>query len=111
MSESRRLWMALLLLALLSPLGLYLPSLLRAGSAWGEWGADEVRQMIGYVPAGMARAADIWKAPLARYALPGAAGASSVWLAVGYLVSALVGIGLCGGGVYLLAAWLMGRPR
>jgi hypothetical protein len=33
MNEYRRLWIALLVLALLSPIGLYLPSVLKAGAA------------------------------------------------------------------------------
>lgn len=50
MSEYRRFWLALVVLALISPLGLSLPDALKAGSAWGEWGVDEIRQRIGYVP-------------------------------------------------------------
>ncbi|HTP29637.1 MAG TPA: cobalt transporter CbiM [Anaeromyxobacteraceae bacterium] len=48
------LYVSLGLLALLSPLGL-----LAAGTAWGEWGPDEIKGVVsggkalGYVPAGM----------------------------------------------------------
>jgi hypothetical protein len=37
MKEHRRPWVAVIVLALVSPVGLYLPKIMRAGSAWGEW--------------------------------------------------------------------------
>jgi cobalt/nickel transport protein len=114
MKEFRRLWIALLVLALATPLGLYLPELMQAGAAWGEWGVDEIRQMIGYAPPGMERTADLWKAPLPDYALPGQENAPLPHRGLSYILSAFVGIALCGGGGYLLARWLPGgrqRPR
>lgn len=42
-------WVALLLMALATPIGL-----LTGGTAWAEWGAEELKQLIGYVPAGLA---------------------------------------------------------
>jgi cobalt/nickel transport system permease protein len=35
-------------LAVLSPLGL-----LASGTAWGEWGNEELQAMVGYIPKGM----------------------------------------------------------
>jgi cobalt/nickel transport protein len=109
MREYRNLWIALVVLALLSPLGLYLPELARAGAAWGEWGLDQIQQALGYVPAGMERMAEIWKAPLPDYTLPGPTDASLSRLSLGYLLSAFLGMGLCGGGAYLGARWLIRR--
>ena len=84
---ARKLWWALGGLILLSPLGL-----LARGTAWGEWGIEEVQQMLGYVPAGMQRLAGAWPhAPFPDYALPGM---TSSWAAaLGYIVCALVGVG------------------
>jgi cobalt/nickel transport protein len=109
MREYRNLWIALAVLALLSPIGLYLPELARAGAAWGEWGLDEIRQVLGFVPAGMEKMADLWKAPLPDYALPGSADAPLSRLSLGYILSAFLGMGLCGGGAYLAARWLIRR--
>jgi cobalt/nickel transport protein len=114
MREFRSFWIALLVLALASPVGLYLPEIMQAGAAWGEWGVDEIRQMIGYAPAGMERTADLWKAPLPDYALPGQENAPLSLLSLSYILSALLGIALCGGAGYLLARWLPGgrqEPR
>ena len=90
-----------------SALGVPLPEIMKAGSAWGEWGIDEVRQMIGYAPAGMERAAGRWKAPLPEYALSG--DGSLPVRSVAYVLSAFLGIIACGGGAYLLARWLTRR--
>jgi cobalt/nickel transport protein len=109
MREYRHFWIALIILALLSPLGLYVPSLMRAGAAWGEWGVEEIRHMIGYIPTGMERTAETWKAPLPDYALPGQQDAPLSRLSLSYLLSAFVGIGLCAGGTYLVTRWLTRR--
>ncbi len=109
MTEYRRLWIALAVLALFSPVGLYLPRLFEASGAWGEWGLEEIRQMLGYVPAGMEKTAEVWKAPLADYALPGQGGPPLARLSLSYILSAFVGMALCGGGGYLVARWLARR--
>jgi len=110
MKEYRTFWVALIVLALASPVGLYLPEVMKAGAAWGEWGVDEIQRMIGYAPAGMERTADIWKAPLPDYAPSGRGNAPLHFLSLFYILSALTGIGACGGGAYVLARWL-GRRK
>ncbi len=111
MREFRNLWIALLALALLAPAGYYLPRIVKAGAAWGEWGREEIMKMIGYVPAGMEREAGRWKAPLPDYALPGRESALPARGGVSYAISAVIGIGACGGGGYLLARWIARRKR
>jgi hypothetical protein len=59
----------LLVLAVLTPAGIFLPMLFNAGHAWGEWSAQTVKEFIGYVPAGLAKYTDTWKAPLNGYTL------------------------------------------
>jgi cobalt/nickel transport protein len=106
MKAYRKLWVALVVLALASPIGLYLPKIMKAGSAWGEWGVDEIRQMVGYAPAGMEKNADIWKAPIPDYAPPSQEQEPLSRLSLFYILSAFIGIAACGGGGYLLARWL-----
>jgi cobalt/nickel transport system permease protein len=75
-------------LVLASPLGL-----LAAGSAWGEWSAEDIRNVmtggspLGFSPAGMGKGFD-FGALMPDYAL---GGASKV---AGYLLSALIGAAL-----------------
>ena len=111
----RKLWLGLALLLILTPLGI-----LAAGSAWGEWSArdftdPQVRQRIAaasgnrtpptQVPHGLEHLSSIWTAPLSRYAPPFIRSAT-----FGYLVSAMVGVGLIivGG---LLGNWLLSQGR
>ena len=82
---ARRLWAALACFLILTPLGI-----LAVGSAWGEWSPRELAgQLHATAPRGMERLSSIWTAPLSRYA-PGFIRSESF----GYLVSALVGVGL-----------------
>ncbi|MGI6107816.1 MAG: cobalt transporter CbiM [Lachnospiraceae bacterium] len=72
-----------ILLALLicaTPLGL-----LAEGTAWGEWGADEIADTgAGYVPSAMAGDSG-WQALLPDYTVPGMSGV------IGYIVCAVIG--------------------
>lgn len=111
MKEFRSFWFVLLVLALASPIGLYLPEIMKAGAAWGEWGVEEIKRMIGYAPSGMERTADLWKAPFPDYALPGQEGSPLFRLSLSYVLSAFLGIAVCGGGGYLLARWLTGSRQ
>ena len=94
----RRLWLGLFALALLTPLGLWLPQRFRAGPAWGEWSPEEVKRMMGYVPEGMKKGAELWRAPLPDYFPP------KLHPSLGYLLS-----GLLGAGVTVALAYAMGR--
>jgi hypothetical protein len=109
--ELRKFWAVLLLLAVLTPAGLYLPELFKAGGAWGEWGVEEIQKMIGYAPEGMKKSSDLWKAPLPDYALPGQEGAPVSRLTLPYILSALVGIAACGGVALILGRWLAGKKK
>ncbi|MGQ9458836.1 MAG: PDGLE domain-containing protein [Anaerolineae bacterium] len=93
MKRHTLLWIGLAILALLSPLGLLAP-----GTAWGEWGAEEFHDLLGYVPQGLERFAEFWRAPLPDYTIPGLGDVP------GYLLSAVVGMGLV-----VLATWGLGR--
>ncbi len=111
----RPLWIALALLMVATPLGL-----LAAGTAWGEWGAEdfgkaEARQQIaaasGQVvppeaaPAGLERLAALWTAPMPDYAP-----AFLKSRPLGYGLSAMFGVGLILL-VWLVTGWVAGRLR
>lgn len=109
MTEHRNIWIALLVLAILTPAGFYLAHVFSGSSAWGEWGIGEVKKMIGYAPAGMEKEATRWKAPLPGYDLPGGERNPPARRSLSYLVSAIVGIAACVAGGYLLERWLRRR--
>lgn len=85
----RKLWIGLGLLILMSPLGLLLPELAKAGGAWGEWGGEELKSMLGYVPTKLEKLQGFWKAILHDYTI---AGLQKPWQAkVAYLVCGIIG--------------------
>ncbi len=96
----RSLWVALIVLVLLSPLGLLAP-----GTAWGEWSTVQLSERgLGFIPKGLASLEGVWGAPMARYDLPALGNAS-----LGYLLSALVGVFVIGLVVWLFSALLIKR--
>ena len=60
----KRYGWVLLVLALVSPLGL-----LANKTAWGEWDADGLNQLVGYIPQGITIYGGMWKAIFPDYSL------------------------------------------
>ncbi len=79
----RWLWAGLGLVALLTPIGL-----LASGTAWAEWGREDLQSMLGFVPQGLARLEGMWRAPIPDYSFPGLGPVS------GYIVSAILGMAM-----------------
>jgi hypothetical protein len=90
------LLIGLAILIILTPIGLYL-----GGDTFAEWGAQEVKDKIGYVPSGFSSLSNIWNAPLPDYAVP-VFGGSTIGQVSGYIVSAVIGAIVCGGALYLM---------
>jgi cobalt/nickel transport system permease protein len=97
---TRRLWLGMALLMILTPLGL-----LATATAWGEWGASDfvnpaMRQQIEaasgnqalptpVAPQGLTRLSSIWTAPIPAYAPSFMRSAT-----FGYMMSAFLGSGI-----------------
>lgn len=81
------------ILIVLSPLGLIIPDLFKAGDAWGEWSVDKVKEQTGIEPDGMKKDAAIYKAPVADYKL-GKENDSLPKQSVSYIISGLIGTGI-----------------
>ena len=92
----RNLAISLALLIVLVPLGLF-----AAGEAFGEWGPEEVKEKLGFVPPGLEQLSNFWKSPLPDYALPGGHESATEAAAV-YILSAVIGVAVCGGLLYLV---------
>lgn len=98
-SGYRKLWWGVAALIFLSPLGL-----LAQGSAWGEWGAEKLHQLNGFIPAGLARLSGSWShALLPDYGLRSTAHGFWASAAV-YVLCAVVALGI----IFLLT-YLLGR--
>ena len=88
----RALWIGLVALILIVPVGLLAP-----GTAWGEWGAEELTSLgLAFIPQGMEKLSALWSAPLPDYELPSLGNAN-----LSYILSALVGIA-----VVIIVVWL-----
>ena len=85
MKNNTRFWIALGVLALLSPLGIIIPAYFHAGSAWGEGDAGK-----------------LWHAPLANYAVKGMESNGLAQLSMGYILSAIVGMVVVAGVMWIL---------
>ena len=105
MSTTKKLWIGIGILVLLSPFGLIIPKLMGAEGAWGDWGLDEIQKIAGFVPEGMKRLAELWKAPLTNYALPGQ-NRGFLHGSFGYILAAVIGVAFTAGIMYLLAKLL-----
>ena len=89
-----KFWIGMGVLIILSPLGLLLPEHFKAGSAWGEWGAEEMKALVGYIPKGLEKLSRLWSAPMPDYAFKGWEENGLPSLSFAYIISAIVGIGL-----------------
>jgi ABC-type Fe3+ transport system permease subunit len=85
---TKKLWIGLLVLAVLTPLGL-----LATGTAFGEWGSKELQQTLGYVPEGIKSGETLWQAIFSGYSIPGF-GNTFLHSSMGYILSAVIGIAL-----------------
>ena len=87
-------WASLGVIILLTPIGI-----LATGTAWGEWGADELKARLGFVPAGLEKLGSLWTALMPDYA---PTFIKNPYL--GYIVAAVVGCALIAG-----IAWGIGK--
>ena len=73
----------------LTPLGL-----LAAGTAFGEWGPQELKNRLGFVPPGLEKLSGFWHTPIGGHSVPG------LDLTIGYVIAAVLGIAIFSGILY-----------
>lgn len=93
----KKLAIGLGLLIILTPLGL-----LAVGETFGEWGPEEIKEKLGFVPPGLESLSSLWSAPLPDYSLPGGDSGSMTGAAAAYILSAIIGVVICGGLLYFV---------
>ncbi|MCX5667999.1 MAG: PDGLE domain-containing protein [Candidatus Omnitrophica bacterium] len=109
MKVTTKLWIGLAILIILSPIGLILPEHFKAGSAWGEWGADEMQKLAGYIPQGLEKLAGLWNAPIPDYAFKGWEEKGLLRLSFAYIISAIIGIGITAALIMLIGR-ILAKP-
>jgi len=103
--SQRKLWIGLLIMALLTPLGIILPEKFKAGDAWGEWGTETLEKLLGYVPEGLKKLSDLWKAPVTDYNFSGEDSSMTVQI-LSYIASGLLGIVIVGLVIFLISKFV-----
>ncbi len=99
--RGRFAWVLLAALVVAAPLGLLAP-----GTAWGEWGSEELAARgLGFVPRGLAGLENLWGAPFAGYEMKSLGNAS-----LAYLLSAALGVFLVVLLTWLFAQLVFDRP-
>ena len=79
----RALWIGLAALIVITPIGLLAP-----GTAWGEWGAEELTSLgLSFIPKGLEQLSGLWSAPMPDYDVAAVGNAN-----IGYILSAVVGV-------------------
>jgi hypothetical protein len=103
-SKFKKMWIGIIILIALTPIGLILPELFKAGGAWGEWGADEIEKIVSYIPEGLKRLSEFWNSPIPDYTFSGwEAGVKSY---TGYILSGIIGVALVIGVSFLIGKFL-----
>ncbi|MFD3155780.1 cobalt transporter CbiM [Haloimpatiens sp. FM7330] len=80
--NNKSLFGLIIALVILCPLGL-----IATGTAWGEWGTDEIKDLIGFIPKGMEKGFS-FNSLMPDYSVSG------IPEIAGYIVSALAGVAL-----------------
>ena len=106
MKLTTKLWIGLFILMLLSPLGLIIPDRFHAGDAWGEWDADKMTKLVGYIPQGLDKLSGLWNAPMPDYSFKGWEEKGMTHLSFAYIISALLGVVVIAGVVMLIGKLL-----
>jgi cobalt/nickel transport system permease protein len=95
-------------LVIITPLGLLAP-----GGADFEWGVDEVQEMIGYAPQGLAELEEVWRfAPLPGYQTPSISPEAGLFeQSMAYIFSAVAGIAILFIIFFIARIWFLRNHR
>lgn len=95
----RNLSIGLILLIIFAPLGL-----LAAGTAYGEWETEELKDKVGYVPSGLEALSDLWHPLMKDYNIPNGPSFqdSKLVASAAYILSAVIGVIVSGSLLYFI---------
>ena len=102
----KKILIFLIVLAVISPVGILLPMAFDANEAWGEWSAETVEKLIGYVPEGLQKYSDTYKAPIPDYTL-NADDSSVTHQSFFYILSGIIGIAITFGVTVLISKFII----
>ncbi|MFQ6618302.1 MAG: PDGLE domain-containing protein [Fidelibacterota bacterium] len=97
-----KLWIWLLIIALIVPLGL-----IATAPAWGEWDTAQLMEKLGYIPEGLKKIDRLWNGIISGYVPESFE--NSPLSAIGYIFSALTGIAITAGIALIIGRILSGK--
>ena len=106
----KKLWIGLAIMTMITPVGIILPRLFNSGDAWGEWGTETLEKLLGYVPEGLKKYSELWKAPVPDYNLGGEESSIAVQ-GIFYIVSGLIGILVIAFVIYIISKVVLKNGR
>jgi cobalt/nickel transport system permease protein len=84
----RAVWVGLAAMIVLVPVGLLAP-----GTAWGEWGTEQLTSRgLAFIPQGMAKLSGLWSAPMSGYDLPALKNSNLAYIFSGIVGTIVIGI-------------------
>jgi len=105
----KKFWVFIGVLIILSPLGLLLPEYFKVSGAWGEWRTDKIEKLVGYIPKGLENLSSLWNPPFPNYVFKGWEEKPIASLGFAYILSAVAGVLICAGVVFILGKFLSGK--
>ena len=102
----KKILIFLIVLVVVSPIGILLPMVFNANDAWGEWSAETVEKLIGYVPEGLQKYSDAYKAPIPDYTL-NASDSSVTHQSLFYILSGIIGVVVTFGVTILISKFII----
>jgi cobalt/nickel transport system permease protein len=95
-SVLRRMWILVVVLIVLTPLGLLAP-----GTAFGEWSSSDLQEMFGMSPpVGLVTLENLYNAPFKDYSVAGAT--TFIEFGLVYVFTAVIGVSILGVCLFLL---------
>ncbi len=110
MKFEKKLLIGLFIVVVLTPLGILIPMVFNAGSAWGEWDTETLKKLVGYIPEGVKRYSGIWKAPFPDYTL-GGENASVLVQMISYIAAGIIGIAIVSLIIYIMTKFLIKNEK
>ena len=102
----KKILIFLIVLAIFTPVGILLPMAFDANDAWGEWSAETVKGLIGYVPEGLQKYSDAYKAPISDYSL-NTHDTSVTHQSLFYILSGIIGVTITFGVTILISKFII----
>ena len=106
----KKILIVLIILVVMTPVGILLPMVFNANDAWGEWSAETVKNLIGYVPEGLQKYSDTYTAPIPDYSLNGE-DTSATHQSLFYILSGIVGVAVTFGLTVLLSKLIIKHEK